>query len=310
MELKIFSGTSNPSLAESAANSLGLPLSKLKLQRFPDGEINVKIEENVRGKDIYLIQSTSHPIGDNLLELLLIIDAACRVGAERITVIIPYLGYARQDRRVTGIEPIGAHLIASMLRATAISRIIAVDIHNPALEGFFRQPLDNISAVPLLAEMASKSKAGIVVSPDLGAVKLAERFAAFMSLPVAIVHKSRITGTEVKVHTVAGKVQNKKPLIVDDMISTAGTVEAAAKALLTAGCLPEISIAATHGLLVGPASERLKRLPLKHLFLTNTISIQPEIDLPIEIVDLGPLLAEVIRRLQNQESIIDMLVHL
>lgn len=310
MELKIFSGTANPGLAESVAKSLELPLSKLKSHHFPDGEINVEIEENIRGQGIYLIQSTSPPIADNLLEILLIIDAVRRSGAEKITAVIPYFGYARQDRRVTGIEPIGARVIAGMLGSTALARIIAVDLHNPAVEGFFKVSLENISATSLLAETARKAGAGVVVSPDLGAVKLAEHFAALLKLPVAIVHKGRISSTEVKVHAVVGEVQSKRPLIVDDIISTGGTIEAAAKAILEAGCLPEISVAATHGLLVGPARERLRNLPVKHLFLTNSISRQPENDLQVEEVDLGPLLAEVTRRLHHQESIVDLLVHL
>jgi len=310
MEVKIFSGTANPGLAESAARSLGLPLGKLKSQYFPDGEINVEIEENVRGQDVYLIQPTCPPIANNLLELLLIIDAVHRAGAERITAIIPYFGYARQDRRVTGMEPIGAHVTAGLLESTAVSRTVAVDLHNPAIEGFFSLPLENISAVAPLAEAARKAEAGVVVAPDLGAAKLAEHFAAILNLPIAIVHKGRISSTEVKVHAVVGEVRDKRPLIVDDIISTGGTIEAAAKALLEAGCLPEISAAATHGLLVGPARERVKDLPLKHLLLTNSIARQTDDALPVEEVDLGPLLAEVIRRLRSHESIVDLLVHL
>jgi ribose-phosphate pyrophosphokinase len=310
-ELKIFSGTANPGLAESVARSLGLPPGKLKSHHFPDGEISIEIEEDVRGKEIYLVQSTSPPVADNLLELLLIIDAACRSGAEKITAVVPYFGYARQDRRVTGIEPIGAHVIARLLgSAASLTRIIVVDLHNPSVEGFFNLPLENVSAASLLAEAARKDEAEVVVSPDLGAAKLAEHFAALLGLPVAIVHKGRISSTEVKVHAVVGDVQNKRPLIVDDIISTGGTIEAAARAILAAGCLPEISVAATHGLLAGPAIERLRNLPLKHLFLTNSISRQPENDLSVEEVDLGPLLAGVIRRLHNQESIVDLLVHL
>lgn len=310
MELKIFSGNSNPGLAKSVAEGLNLPLGKLKSQHFPDGEINVQIGENVRGQDVYLIQSTGPPIADNLLEVLFIVDAARRAGAERITAIIPYFGYARQDRRVTGIEPVGAHVIAGLLQSTALSGIVAVDLHNPALEGFFNLPLENISAASLLAESARKAGAGVVVSPDLGAVKLAEHFAALLKLPVAIVHKGRISSTEVKVHAVVGDVRNKRPLIVDDIISTGGTIEAAAQALLEAGCSPEISVAATHGLLVGPAIKRLNSFPLKHLFLTNSLPGLMDKALPVEEVDLGPLLAGVIRRLYNHESIVDLLVHL
>jgi ribose-phosphate pyrophosphokinase len=188
--------------------------------------------------------------------------------------------------------------------------MIVVDLHNPAVAGFFKIPLENISAVPLLAEAARKARADVVVSPDLGAIKLAEHYGRLLDLPVAIVHKGRISSTEVKVHAVVGEIKNKKPLIVDDMISTAGTVEAAAQALLAEDCIPEISVAATHGLLVDPASQRLKNLPIKHIFLTNSIQKRPETGLSIETVNLGPLLADLIKRLNNQESIIDLLAHL
>ncbi|MDP2730957.1 MAG: ribose-phosphate pyrophosphokinase [Dehalococcoidales bacterium] len=307
--MMIFSGTASTVLAASIAATLGLPQGRIDLQRFPDGEFNIEIENNLRGRDIYLVQSTCPPIADNLLELMLIADAMHRVGAGKITALIPYFGYARQDRRVSGSEPIGARVIASLLSATPISRIITVDIHNPSLEGFFNKPFENASAVPLLAEAAKKEMVDIVVSPDTGAVKLGERYGELLGLPVAIIHKTRISGSEVEAHSITGDVHNKRPLIVDDMISTAGTIEAAAKVLLKAECLPEICIAATHGLLVGQAVERLKKLPLKSVYLTNSISAKPVDGLPLEEIDLGPLLAEVIRRIQNQESIVDLLVH-
>jgi ribose-phosphate pyrophosphokinase len=310
MGLKLFSGTANPGLAKSIAQNLSLILSKARVHFYPDGELSVEVEENVQGQDVYLLQPTSPPVADNLLELLLLVDTVNRAGARKISAIVPYFGYARQDRRVTGMEPIGARLIAGLFESTALSRMIVVDLHNPAVAGFFKIPLENISAVPLLAEAARKARADVVVSPDLGAIKLAEHYGRLLDLPVAIVHKGRISSTEVKVHAVVGEIKNKKPLIVDDMISTAGTVEAAAQALLAEDCIPEISVAATHGLLVDPASQRLKNLPIKHIFLTNSIQKRPETGLSIETVNLGPLLADLIKRLNNQESIIDLLAHL
>lgn len=309
MDILLFGGRSNNLLAEAIADTLGITPGRLKIKRFPDGELDVSVEEDVSGSDVYFLKSTGPPVADNLLELLFCIDAISRAGAAGICAVIPYFGYARQDRRVSGRDPVGARVIADLLGTSSISRIAIVDIHNPSIEGFFSVPVANITAVPLLADSASPEEAGIVVAPDLGAVKLAESYGKHLGLPVAIVHKTRLSGEDVRAHSVTGDVRNKKPLIVDDIISTAGTIAAAANAVLEAGCLPEIAVAATHALLAGPAIGRLKSFPLTNLYVSNSLYHAPEKDLYMDEVNLAPLLAEVIERLHERRPLTGLSGH-
>ncbi len=219
-------------------------------------------------------------------------------GRRRITGVVPYFGYARQDRRTKGAEPVGAKLAADLL-ASRLDRIIAVDLHNPAIEGFFSLPLEHLSAVSLLAEALRPSLSGkeIVVAPDLGAAKLAQRYAELLDLPVAYVHKERLGENAVGVRGIVGEVTDRIPLVVDDMVSTGGTMVAAVKALLDRGCRPQITLAATHGLLVGKASANLAALPVEKLLVTDSVSHGREPSLPINIVGLGRLLADAIGRM-------------
>ena len=228
----IFSGSGGLSLAGAVAGQLELQLGKRDLERFPDGECHVRVLESVRGQDVYFVVSTGPPVEANLVELLLLSDACRRAGAARLTAVIPYFGYARQDRRASGRESVGARLIADLLEAGGLDRVVTIDLHSPALEGFFSLPIEHLTAVPLLAEALGHSGVGangVVVAPDLGAARLADRYAKLLELPVAIVHKTRISGREVAVHGVSGDVEGRQPLIVDDMISTGGTIEAAAR---------------------------------------------------------------------------------
>ena len=304
MTLKIFSGTSNRPLAEEVAANLRTQLGQCALSRFPDGELHVEILESVRGDDVYLVQSTSPPVADHLLELLLLADACRRAGAAHLTAVIPYFGYARQDRRATGREPVSARLIADTIEGSGFERVIAVDPHTAALEGFFEIPLEQLSAVPTLVEAARLGLApnSVIVGPDLGAAKLADRYAHPLQLPVAIVHKTRISGGAVSVSGITGDVRGRAPIIVDDMISTGGTIEAAIQTVLSADCLPEITVVATHGLFVGSAMQRLRGLPVKRLVVANTVT-PPPAQLPLEVVSIAPLLADVIDRLHRDESI-------
>ena len=300
MQVTIFSGRANPGQAEAIASELKLGLGHCTMENFPDDEIRVEIEENVRGKDVYLVQSTSPPVAEHLLELLLLADACRRAGAGQITGVVPYFGYARQDRRTKGAEPVGAKLAADLL-ASRLDRVVAVDLHNPAIEGFFSLPLEHLSAVSLLAEALRPSLSGkeVVVAPDLGAAKLAQRYAELLDLPVAYVHKERLGGQTVEVRGIVGEVSDRVPLVVDDMISTGGTMVAAAKALLDRGCRPQVTVVATHGLLVGEASAKLAALPVKKVLLTDSVVHGRESSLPICVAGLGPLLADAVERLSG-----------
>jgi len=303
MKLSIVAGRSNPALAEAIALALDVGLTACKLEDFPDGELQVEVHDDVKGHDVYLIQSTSPPVSNNLLELLLLADACHRRGAGRLTALMPYFGYARQDRRVRGTEPVGARLLADLL-CTRFGRIVTVDLHNPAIEGFFSTSLEHLSAVSLLADALRESIPGnsIIVAPDLGAVKLAQRYADILGLPVAYVQKVRTSGREVRVHSIVGDVHNRSPIVIDDMISTGGTMISAVEALLDHGALSEVTIAASHALLVEGASRRLASPLLKRLIVTDTISRSDNPSLPIQIVSVGEMLAESVKRLHESST--------
>ncbi len=309
MNALLLAGSANEPLAKAIAAYVGVELGQRELRRFPDGELRVEIQESVRGRDVYLIQPTSPPVEEHVMELLLLADACRRAGAAHVTAIVPYFGYARQDRRTTGREPVSAKLIADLFAAGGLQRVVALDAHTGALEGFFEIPLEHLSAVSLLAE-AARPYAGpnsVVVAPDLGATKLAERYATRLQLPVAIVHKTRLSGVEVSVDRITGNVQGRAPLVVDDMISTGGTVAAAIEALVGAGCAPEITIVATHGLLVGPARQHLRVEAVQRLIVTDSVVVPRDVPAPLQVVSVAPLLADAIRRLHADESLGDLL---
>jgi ribose-phosphate pyrophosphokinase len=311
MSLVLLAGTSNPPLAEAIASCVGLSLAEREATRFPDGEMHIEIRASVRGCDVYLLQSAGPPVEENLFQLLLLADACRRAGAARLTGIVPYLGYARQDRRATGREPVGARLIADLMAAGGLHRIVAVDLHSAALEGIFGMPLEHLTAVPLLGEKLRNDLAddAVIVAPDLGATKLAERYARLLQLPVAFVHKRRLSGERVTVRGVTGEVRDRTPVIIDDMVTTGGTVEAAIGALLEAGCRPAITVAATHGLFVGPATDRLRSLPVKRILTTDSVVLPDTGSLPHQRVSLAPLLAEVVSRLHGDRSLSDLIAH-
>jgi ribose-phosphate pyrophosphokinase len=311
MNLTLFSGPANHALTETVAAKLGVRVGECVLERFPDGEVHVEVRESVRGHDVYVIQPTGPPVDASLLELLLVADACRRAGATHLTAVVPYFGYARQDRRARGREPVGARLIADLIGASGVERLVAIDLHSAALEGFFPIPLEHLSAVPLLVETVRPflPENAVIVAPDLGAVKLAERYAGLLDRPVAIVHKIRLTGEEVSVRRLLGEVRGRAPLIVDDMISTGGTIDAAIKALLAAGCAGEIMVAASHALLVGPAIQRLHALPVKRFVVTDSLAVPPVRGIPLHIAGLGPLLADAIARLHDNQSLADLIVH-
>jgi ribose-phosphate pyrophosphokinase len=299
MDLTILSGTANRPLGESLARALGLPLGRCLLERFPDGELHVELQEDVRGRSVCLVQSTVPPVGEHLLELLLMADACWRAGAARLMAVLPYFGYARQDRRTRPGEALGGRLVADLLERGRFERLVAVDLHTAALEGCFAMPLEHLSASAALAEAVRPRSAEdrvVVVSPDLGAVKLAERYARKLGVPMAIVHKSRVSGAEVSVRGLVGEVRGFRPIIVDDLISTGGTIAATAEAVLEAGCLEEITVAATHALLVGPAVERLAQVPIRRLVSTDSVARGDGLPFEHQVVSLAPLLADSLRR--------------
>lgn len=307
----IFAGSANLPLAEAIADELDLRLGKRSLQRFPDGELQVEIQESVRGHDVYLIQPTSPPAEGHLWELFFLADACRRAGAARLTAVMPYFGYARQDRRASGRESIPARLVADLIKASERHRVVAVDLHSAAIESCFSVPLEHLSAVPALRTAVRPwvSANHVIVAPDLGAVKLAERYAAQLHLPVAIVHKTRLSGEDVRVRAITGEVSGRAPVLVDDMISTGGTIAAASQALLAAGCSPEITVVASHALFVGPATERLRALPLRQVIVTDTVSAPLNLPLPFEAVSVRRLLAEAIERLYRNQSLSELIVH-
>lgn len=310
--LTLLPGSSGQSLARSVAESLGAPVGQRRIERFPDGECHVLIEASLRGHDVYLLQSTGPPVESNLFELFLLADACRRAGASRLTAVMPYFGYARQDRRANGREPVGARLVADLIAASGIDRAVALDLHTSSLEGFFPFPLEHLTAVPALADAVARGCAGVpgvVVAPDLGAAKLADRYAVRLGWPVAIVHKTRLSGREVVARGITGEVAGRAPVIVDDMISTGGTVESAARSLAEAGALPVSAVVATHGLFVEGCLDRLAAIGPRRVVVTDSLNPPQEGGLPLEVVSVAPLLARAIRSLHENRSLAELAVH-
>jgi len=294
----LFSGQAHPMLAEAVAAELGTKPGNCLLENFPDGELRVEILEEVEGRQVFLLQPTGPPAADRFLELMLMADACKRAGASQVIAVVPYFGYARQDRRAKTGEPVGARLIADIMEQR-LDRILTVDLHTPSIEGFFRIPIDHVSAIPLLAEALRPELEpdSVLVAPDLGAVKMARRYSQLLDLPVAYVHKIRVSGSEVQVREVVGKVEGLSPVLVDDMISTGGTLRSAMKAVLDMGCLPRFTIAASHSLLVGDAIQQLALFPLSKVILTDSIGRTEFGSLPVQVVSLKKILAEAMQKL-------------
>lgn len=305
-EISLYSGSANPELTEAVAQVLGVPVGRRLLGRFSDGEVHVQVEESIRGRDVYIVQSTGPPANENLMELLIMIDAFHRASAGRITALIPYFGYARQEKKTTGREPISAKLVANLLTVARADRVVSIDLHNPAIQGFFDIAMDHLTAVPILAGyLKSVRRAdGVIVSPDVGRVKLADKYSIALGLPIAVLHKRRPSPEQAEIRGIIGDVQDKAPIIIDDMISSGKTIHEAVKALLQAGAKPEITVAVTHALLVGPALDYLRDEVIKEVVVTDTISQTPNKKLDkIKVQSVAGLLAESIRRLNRNESI-------
>lgn len=300
---KIFSGNANLEFSKKISKYLSLPLSEANIKKFSDGEISVQVGESVRGKDVFVIQPTCSPVNINLMELLVLTDALRRSSASSITAIIPYFGYARQDRKAAPRVPITAKLVANMMQAAGISRVVTMDLHAGQIQGFFDIPVDNLYGSILFSEYVKNKhfKNPIVASPDIGGVARARALAKNLNLDIVIVDKRREKANESEVMNIIGDVNGKDVILVDDMIDTAGTIVKAASALKARGATSVMAFC-THAVLSGPAYERLEKGELDELVITDTIPLKQECD-KIKILSAAPLFAEVIRRVYNNESV-------
>jgi ribose-phosphate pyrophosphokinase len=298
VDLAIFSGLGNVALARAIASRLGVPLGRRLIARSPDEELHVEIQENVLARDVFLVQPTGPPLDRNLMELLFLSDACRRAGANHVTAVIPHFGYSRQDRSASGHQALGARLVADLLRTAGVGRVVAVDLHTTSIESAFGMALEHLSAVGMLCDaLGPLPSDGVLVAPDMGALKMAERYARVLRLPIAIVAKVRVSAEEVVARSMIGDVQGRTPIIVDDMIITGGTIEAAVKLVVAAGAVANAIVVATHGLFVGSAGERLAALPIARVLVTDSVEIAPALKLPIEVISLAPMLAQIISRL-------------
>ncbi|MDP6381066.1 MAG: ribose-phosphate pyrophosphokinase [Phycisphaerae bacterium] len=305
-EIRVLSGTAHKLLSQKICDYMGVPLGEVSIGRFPDGEISVKIEEDVRGRDVFVIQPTCYPQNDNLMELLLLIDSALRASAERVTAVIPYYGYARQDRKDEGRVPISAKLVANVITTAGANRILTMDLHANQIQGFFDIPVDHLYSEPVLAD--HYRTLGIadltVVAPDAGGAKDARSYARRLGADMAIVDKERRNSLTVEAGTLIGTVKGRNVLIVDDMITSAGSMVAAADLLRTEGA-KDIYAAVTHAVLCGEAVKRLKDSTIKRVTVTDTIPLSPEADKleKLEVLSISQLLGEAIKRIHAHQSV-------
>lgn len=311
-DIKIFTCNSNVPVAKQMAEALGLKLGLADVKHFSDGEIAVSINESVRGSDVFIVQSTCAPVNTNLMELLIMIDAMKRASAGRITAVIPYFGYARQDRKAKARDPISAKLCADILTTAGADRVLTMDLHAAQIQGFFNIPLDHLLGVPILSPYFDKKFKDdkdnlVVVSPDLGSVTRARNFAARVDAPLAIIDKRRQRANVCEVMNIIGDVKGKKCIIVDDMIDTAGTLCNAAKAIVEIGGATEVSACATHGVLSGPAIERINNSVLKEIVLLDTIPLPESKQSPkITMLPVAPVFAEAIERIYTDKPMSTM----
>ncbi len=308
----VLAGSYARELLPAVAHEVGAQAHAHVVERFPDGEIRVEVPTAVARREVFILQSLVSPAGEAALELLLLADAAWRAGALRVSAVIPYLGYARQDRRTEEGQPLGAKVVARVVDLGHFAHVVAVDVHAPAVTACFDGRIEHVTAVPALVEALRKvvSRDAVVVSPDLGAVKLAERYARALGVPLAVVHKVRTSPTEVAAHGVVGDVDGREPVIVDDMISTGATVVAAVQALRERGCTRRPIIAATHGLFVADALQRLRALEPIRVVVTDSVPREAASErAAMFVVSLAPLLARTIRALHRREPVGDLLSH-
>jgi ribose-phosphate pyrophosphokinase len=294
----IFAGRANVALATSVAVEMGARLGACSVERFPDGELSVRLDEPVRGREVLIIQPTSPPVNDHLIELLVFADACRRASAAHITAVMPYFGYSRADKRHGRREPITASMVAALMQAVGVNHVITIDLHAPQIEGFFHIPVDSLTTAPVMVEALRPGLPPdiVVVSPDAGRVRMATEYARLLGAPVAVLHKERASGVETRITRLVGDVRDRPCLIIDDMISTGGTIAESVEALLDAGARPEIIVAATHGLLLAGAREKLARTVTRGVLVTDTVA-PPAHDWPqLRVVSVAPLIASSLRR--------------
>jgi ribose-phosphate pyrophosphokinase len=311
-DLKIFAGNSNPPLAQEISEYLEVPLGRAVVDTFSDGESKVEIKENVRGADVFVLQSTSNPGNNNLMELLLMLDAFKRASAMRMTAVIPYYGYARQDRKVVPRVPISAKLVADLITTAGASRILTMDLHSGQIQGFFNIPVDNVYATPVLLQHLKKQldhNEATIVSPDAGGVERARAIATRLDASLAIIDKRRVGPNVVAEMNIIGEVQDRIAILIDDMVDTAGTLTMAAAALKKEGA-KKIVACCTHAVLSGPAIKRIEDSPLEELIVTNTIPLGPQAQgcRKIKTLSVAHLIGEAIRRTHEEESISSLFV--
>ena len=310
-DIKIFSGNAYPKAAEEIAKSLGLPLGKCTVGHFADGEVSVSLEESVRGSDVFIVQSTCNPVNDNLMELIIMIDAFKRASAGRITAVMPYFGYARQDRKAKARDPISAKVVANMLVAAGADRVLTMDLHASQIQGFFDIPVDHLMGAPILTPyfqpiVHHHEDEYVAVSPDHGSVNRVRKFAEKLDIPLAIIDKRRPKANVSEVMNIIGDVKGKKCIILDDMVDTAGTLCNAAKALIEVGGALSVTACATHGPLSGPAIPRIKDSVLEELVLLDTIPVSEEKKAEcgkITVLPVAPVFAEAIERIYGDRPV-------
>jgi ribose-phosphate pyrophosphokinase len=305
--LKIFGGRANQPLAGKISDYLGIPLGAAKIQAFPDGELMVKLEEDVRGRDVFVIQPTCDPVNETLMELLIFIDCARRASAQRVTAVMPYFGYARQDRKDEGRTPITAKLVANLITTAGADRVLTMDLHAAQIQGFFDIPVDNLLAEPVLSRhwLNYEFHDLVLVSPDVGNTKCARVYAQRLGGDLAIVNKRRVSGTQTEASHIIGDVKGRDVLMMDDMISTAGTIASAAQLCKEHGAR-KICVGATHAVLCGPAIERLIQAPIDQVVVTDSIPVTPDkLDglKTLTVLSVAELMGEAIHRIHNDESV-------
>jgi ribose-phosphate pyrophosphokinase len=304
-DLKLFTGNANRALAEEIASYLHLPLGDVEVSRFSDGEVFVQVNENVRGTDVFVVQPTCPPVNDNLMELLVMIDALKRASARRITAVLPYYGYGRQDRKVQPRVPITAKLVADLLTAAGVDRVLALDLHAGQIQGFFNIPVDHLFAAPVIVDYLGKKdlRDPVIVSPDAGGVERARAIAKRLRAGLAIIDKRREGPNQAVAMYLIGDVRDKDTVVIDDMIDTAGTLAQAVSALEREGAR-RILACGVHAVLSGPAMERLKAAPLEEVVVTNSIPLSGDKRLPhVTVLTVAPILGEAIRRIHDEESV-------
>jgi len=304
--LKIFSGSSNPGLARAVCKYLDIPLGGVKIERFPDGEKYIKLEDDVRGRDCFVVQSTSNPVDEHLMELLIYLDCLRRASAKRITAVVPYFGYARQDRKDEGRVPITAKLVANLITTAGADRVIAIDLHAYQLQGFFDIPVDHLTGELVLSKYFRDKKIDklTVVSPDVGNMKTASKYALKLGGELAIVHKKRMSGSEVEAQEIIGEVEGRNILMCDDIIATAGTLCSAANLVKERGA-EKIYVGATHGVFAGEALERLGETSIDEVVVTDTIPLVKRAGElgTIKVLSVSSMLGEAIKRIHRNESV-------